>query len=207
MPKVCNHLLADGQRKTSVDGAAVSRPVVVREQVSIRASGVAGSADGRGARGGCVSGLNRKAILGELGVRAHVDARQVPEDGVDGLGVLELQHILLVGVGRQLDGDTTSVGVELPGLGVDTTVGGENQHGTGDVGHGPGVDVDIQVVGNQNGTASSDVVAADLVGQAVRERGGHGSEGGSNAESLGEHHLDQRVYVEDSELKNVVIGR
>jgi len=192
----CNHLLADSQGQAGVDGAAVSGAVIGRHKVGSIASIITSLADGRGAGGGRVGGQNSETVLGELGVDAHVDAGEIPEDSVGGLGVLELQDISLVGVGGQLDGDTAAVGVGLPGLAVGTTVGSQDLHGTDDVGDGPGVDVVGQVVGDQDGaTSGHGVVAADHVVHAGRKGRGQGSEGSGNAESLSEHHFDKSDVV------------
>lgn len=187
----CNHLLANSEGQAGIDGAAVSGVVISRDEVGSIASIIASLADGRGAGGGRVGGQNSKTVLRELGVATHVDAGEIPEDGVGGLGVLELQDISLVGVGGQFDGDTAAVGVGLPGLAVGTTVGGQDLHGTDDVGDGPGVDVVGQVVGDQDGATSGDgVVAADHVVHAGGQSRGQSSEGSGNAESLGEHHFE-----------------
>lgn len=161
-------------------------------QVGSGATRVSGLANSRRAGLGVATRVrrqDREAVLGELGVSTHVDARQIPEDGVSALGVLELEDIGLAGVGGQLDGDTTAVRVGLPVLTVGTTIGGQGLHGANVRRNGPGVHVLVQVVGNQDGPGSRNgVVAAD---QHARRKGrGHSGEGGSQAECLSEHHLD-----------------
>lgn len=193
----CNHLLADSQGQAGVDGTAVGGVVISRDEVGSIARLVTSLADGRGAGGGGVGGQDSETVLGELRVGTHVDAGEIPEDSVGGLGVLELQDIGLVGVGGELDGDAAAVGVGPPGLAVGTAVGSQDLHGTDGVGDGPGVDVVAQVVGDQDGATGGDsVVAADHVvhvhaGGQSRSQSGKGS---GNAESLGEHHFwDKRV--------------
>lgn len=187
-------LLANVQRQTGVDGAAVGGVVVSGLEVGGSAGSVTGLADsGRAGRRLALGGEHREAVLGELGVGAHVDAGEIPEDGVGGLGVLELQHVGLAGVGGQLDGDAAAVGVGAPGLGEGAAVGAEGLHGADVLRDRPGVDVLVQVVGDQDGAAGGDgVVAADVVVQvqARGEGGGQGGEGGGEAEGLGEHHFD-----------------
>lgn len=168
----------------------MSGVVIGRNEIGSRASIVTSLADGRGAGRGRVGGQDGETVLGELRVGAHVDAREIPEDGVGGLGVLELQDISLVGVGGQLDRDTAAVGVGPPGLAVGTTVGRQDLHGADLVGDRPGVDVVAQVVGDQNGATSGDgVVAADHAVHAGGEGRGQSSKGSGNTESLGEHHF------------------
>lgn len=180
-------LLADGQRETSVDGAAVGGVVISRLEVSGRASGVASLADGLGARGRLISGLDGETKVGELGAGAHVDTGEIPEDSVTGFGVLELEDVVLLRVGGQLDGDTTAVGVGLPLLGVLATVGRDDLHGANLISDGPGVDVLVEVVGDLDAAAGGTITANDAVGEGR----GNGGEEGSKAERLGEHHLDR----------------
>lgn len=187
----CNHLLADSQGQSGVDGAAVSGVVISRNEIGSIASIITSLADGRRASRGRVSGQDSETELGELRVGAHVDARQIPEDSVGGLGVLELQDIFLVGVGGQLDRDTAAVGVGLPGLAVGTAVGSQGLHGTDGVGDGPGVNVLAQVVGDQDRATGGDgVVAANHVVHAGGEGRGQSSKGSGDTESLGEHHFE-----------------
>jgi len=164
----------------------VGSVVISRLEVSRRASGVTSGADSLGARGSLISGLDGETKFGELVAGFHVDTREIPEDGVTGFGVLELEDVVLLRVRSQLDGDTTAVGVGLPLLGVLATVGGDGQHGTNLVGDRPGVDVLIEVVGDLDAAGGS-VTANDAVGEGR----GNGSEEGSEAERLGEHHLDR----------------
>lgn len=96
------HLLTDGQGQAGINGAPVGSVVIGRLEVGGSTVGVTGLADSsragsRVAAG--VGGQDREAVLGELGVGLHVDAGEIPEDGVCALGVLELQHVRLRGVG------------------------------------------------------------------------------------------------------------
>lgn len=185
-----NLRVADGDGETGVDGAAVSGVVIGGLEVGLLAGIIVGLA--AGSRAGLVvaavvGGLDGEAVLLEDGVGVHVDAGQVPEDGVAGLGVLELQHIRLVLVRGQLDGDTAAVGVGAVLLGEGAAVGGDGLHGTGLVGDGPGVDVLVQSVGDQDLAAGGGGVAAD---DGRGQSRGQRSEGGSKANSLGEHHFE-----------------
>lgn len=186
-------LLADVQGQAGVDGAAVGGVVIRRDEVGIRAGGVTGLADGLGARRGLAHGReDGEAELGELGVDAHVDAGHVPEDGVGGLGVLELEHVALVLGGGQLDGDAAAVRVGAPLLRVGAAVGRQGLHGADIFRDRPGVDVMGQVVGDQDrARRGNGVVAADVGVDARGEGGGQGGEGGGEAEGLGEHHFDR----------------
>ena len=157
-------------------------------EVSGGAGGVTSLANGLGASGGLISGDDREAEVGELVVASlHVDAGHVPEDGVAGLGVLELEDIVLVLVEGQLDRDTAAVGVGAPGLGVDAAAALDGLHGTDVAGHGPGVDVLGEVVGDLDTAA----VTADHALHTLGKGRGDGGEEGSKAESLGEHHLER----------------
>lgn len=186
--------LAKVKSQTGVDGAAVGSLIVGGIQVGGSAGGITGSADSGGARIGLtLGGQDGETVGGELGARLHVDAGQIPEDGVGGLGVLELEHIGLAGVGGQLDGNTTTVGVGLPGLRVGTAVGSQGLHGANNVGHGPGVDIHVQVVGDQDGATGGDGVVTTnhhAGGQSSSQSG----KGSGNAESLGEHHFDREGW-------------
>lgn len=187
------HLLSQSNRQAGIDRAAVSGMVIGRLQVSSSAVGVTSLADGsraRGLVGATVGGLDGETVLGELGAGSHVDAREIPEDGVGGLGVLELEDIGLALVCGQLDGDTTTVRVGLPLLGVGTTVCLEGLHRTDVVGDRPGVDVLVEVVGDQDATAGGLGVALDNWDSAGGKGRSQGSEDSSHAESLSEHHFE-----------------
>ena len=74
-------LLPNLHLKVGVVGAAVSGMIIGGNEICSGASGVASMADsGRAAAAG-LAGLDSEAVLGELGVAFHVDAREVPEDG------------------------------------------------------------------------------------------------------------------------------
>lgn len=178
----------------------MSGAVICGLEVGSGASAVTGLADGaRAGRRLALGGEDGEAVLGELGVGLHVDARQIPEDGVGDLGVLELEHVRLAGGGGQLDGDAAAVGVDAPGFRVGAAVGGERLHGADVVRHRPGVDVRVQVVGDQDAAAGGGgLIAADH--HAGREGGGQSGEGSCQAESLGEHHVDGRKDVETERL-------
>lgn len=183
-------LLANGQTKASINGATVSGMVISRLEVGRSTVGITSLADGLRARVGSANGGNNsETVLGELRASTHVDAGKVPEDGVTGLGVLELENIGLVGVGGQLDGDTTAIGVGLPGLLVGTTTRLDSLHGTDILSDGPGVDVTVQGVGDLDAAASRGSLIA-----ANHHAGGQGSsqssEESGEAESLGEHHFE-----------------
>lgn len=187
----------------------MSGSVIGRLEVSSGAAGIAGLANSRRAGSRLARGRqDGKAVLGEFRVGAHVDAGQIPEDGVGGLGVLELEHVGLVRGGGQLDGDTTAVGVGAPALGEGATVGGEGLHGTDVAGDGPGIDVLIEVVGNQHGaTGGHGVVTSSQLHARGKGRGQSG-EGSGKAESLGEHHFDNEgVRLEVLCLRDLQLKR
>lgn len=166
--------------------------IISRLEVGSGTGAVTGRADGRRAiiRVPAVGRQDGETVLGELGVGLHVDAGQIPVDGVGALGVLELEHVGLVGIRGKLDGDTTAIGVGSPGLGIGTTVGREGLHGADIIRDGPGVDVLSQVVGDQDSsTGGLGVIALDH--HAGRKGRGQSSKGSSQAESLGEHHVDE----------------
>lgn len=156
--------------------------VVLRLEVGIGTALVPSVAVDRRAVSTSRGGLNGEAVIGKLGVGTHVNARHVPEDGVTALGVLELKHIGLVGLGGQLNGDTTAVAVGLEWLRVGTAARREGLHVTGSIGDRPRVDVVFQVVDDFNTAA---VTSLDGVGESCRES----SEGSSETE-LGEDHFE-----------------
>lgn len=182
----------DVQDEVVLRRASVSGVVIGRDQIGIGASRVARSTGGSGA-GAIVRG-DGEALGGELRAGTHVDAREIPEDRVTGESVLELEDIGLGRLGGELDGDTTAVGVGLPGLRVGATVGLEGDHGDiRIVGNGPGIEVAAQVVDNGDSTASGLSGSGSVGGTGddlSRERGGNSSKDGSKTEDLGEHHLD-----------------
>lgn len=142
----------------------------------------------RRAVGTSLGGLNGEPVVGELGVGTHVNARHVPEDGVTALGVLELEHVGLVGMGGNLDGDTTAVAVALPWLRVGTAARREGLHVSGSIGDRPRVDFVFQVVDDFNtaaATSGGGVAGLDGVGESCRES----SESSSETE-LGEDHFE-----------------
>lgn len=140
--------------------------------------------------------LNRKPVLGELGVSAHVDARHVPVDGVTALGVLELQDVVLVRLGGQLDGNTAAVAVGLPGLGVGATVRREGLHFSSSIGDGPRVDVEPHVVDNFDAAVAGGGAVTGLDGTVGEGRSEGGQGGSDETELVEEHHFVCVVVVE-----------
>lgn len=183
--------------------ASVGGMVISRDQVSIGASRVASSAGGIGARR--VIRADGEALLSELGAGAHVDAGEIPEDGIAGKSVLVLEDIGLARLGGELDGDTTTIGVGLPALRVGTTVSGKGDHLADLVRNRPGIEVTAQVVNDGDttrGGLSSTVgrtAEVDNLRSRGRERRGHCSEGSSKTEDVGEHHFDCLCLVEESD--------
>lgn len=160
-------------------------------EVRSGASGVTGLANSRGASGGLIGRHDGEALVGELvAAGLHVNARHIPEDGIASLGVLELEDTDLLWLEGQLDRDATAVGVGAPCLGVGATVARDGLHGTDVAGHGPGVDVLGQVVGDRDTAAitADDARAADHLLGKGRNNGGEES---GKAEGLGEHHLER----------------
>lgn len=158
--------------------------VVVRgDQIGRRAGKVTGLADGIDAL--ITAGGHGEANLGEEGALAHVDARQIPEDGRRGEGVLELQDLVLVGLGRDLDADATPAGVDAPVLNVGAA-GVQGHHLAHILADGPQVEFAVHVVHDGDTTArvSRGGRTADI------EREGRGQSGQSTErEDLGEHHF------------------
>lgn len=188
--KVVDILVADGDGEGGVDGAAVGSVVVLGLQVGFGARVVTGMAVDAGAVLRGLRGLDAEAVLGELGVAAHVDAGHVPEDGVTALGVFELEDIILVGIGSQLDGDTTAVAVGLPLLRVRATARREGLHVSGTSRNGPRVDVVLHVVGDGDTTT----ISTTLLRHSSGEGRGEGSQSGEETE-LVEHHCEENVDV------------
>lgn len=168
---------------------AASGLVVVRNEVGIRAGRVARSAGGGLALG--VVGGDSEADLGEQGVGAHVDARQVPEDGGVGQGVLELQDVGLAGGGGHLDRDATAVGVDAPVLGVALTLGDGHHRGVEVIRHGPQIDGLVHVVVDGHTTTRRRRGSA-VGGANQRERRGRRGQKSGNTEDLSELHFDGR---------------
>lgn len=153
--------------------------------VRLRAVSVTGIASDSGA-GGIVGG-DGETVGDENGGLVKVDGRHVPPDGLVLLGVLELQNGDLVGVSSELDGDTTTVGVDLPVLVVSTTLGLKGLHVLADVGGGPEVDGLVQVVVDlDTGATSSGGGGNHIRGGGASDHGGRGSPGGgSNGSGVG----------------------
>lgn len=189
-------LVANVHGEGSVDRAAVSSVVILGLQVSLSALGVTSLAVDRRAVAVGLGGLDGEAVLGELGVAAHVDARHVPVDGVAGLGVLELQDVILVGLGRQLDGHAAAVAVLAPRLMVGTTARRKGLHISSTTGDGPRVDSVVQVVDDLDAAAAAAAGGAGSVAglDAVGEGCGEGSKEGSSETELGEHHFERREW-------------
>lgn len=174
--------------------------VVGRVEVGIGALRVASRADHGGAAAAGLAGLDGEAVLGEFGVGANVDARHVPEDGGVGDSVLVLEDIGLVGLGGQLNRNTTAAGRRLPVLRVGAAAGGEGLHVSSIAADRPEVDVLVKVVLDGHAAAARRAAAAGgrggrgrggrAIARGVGKRGSQGSEGGRKAESLGEHHFE-----------------
>ncbi len=178
-------LRPEGEDEAGVDGAAVGGMVVLGLEVGLGTRSIAGMAVDSGAVVTGLAGRNVEAVLSEGGSRTvHVDAGHVPEDGVTTLGVLKLKHISLVLAGGKLDGDTTAIGVGLPGFSVGSAARREGMHVANTIGNRPRVDVGIHVVDDGDTAAA---VTSD--NGRLRESRGEGSKSSSN-ESLGEHHFD-----------------
>lgn len=166
--------------------------VIGREEISISAGSVARLASGRRAVVGVI-GSNGETSSGEGRVAVHVDARKIPEDSGVREGVLVLQDIRLVWGGGQLDGDTATVGVETPVLGVTLTTGSESYHlDIGGVADRPEVDGLAHVVDNIDTTSGAVVTAL----HGSRESRSQGTERGDGSNGLGEYHFGYVVQKE-----------
>lgn len=163
--------------------------VVLGLQVGFGTRLVASMAVDTGAVLAGLGGLDAEAVLGELGVASHVDARHVPEDGLAALGVFELQDIVLAGISSQLKRHTTAVVVGLPLLGVRATARREGLHVSSTTGNGPRVDVGLHVVGDCDTTAAT-ALGRHGSGESRSESG----QGGEETE-LVEHHFEENVVV------------
>ena len=153
-----------------------------------------------------LGGLDREAVLGELGVAAHVDARHVPEDGVAAFGIFELQDIVLAGGGGQLDGHATAVAVGLKLFRVGAAARREGLHVSSTTRDGPRVDVLPQFVENLHAAAAATAgLVTSLDGHGVGEGRSESGQGGEETE-LGEHHFESGSFGRECGLeKNVVV--
>lgn len=183
--------------------------VVGWDEVGGGARGVARLADGGRAVTARLAGLDGEAELGELGVGSHVDVGKIPVDRIAADGVLELQHVRLVGAGGNLEGDTAAARRCLPVFGVGATVGADRVHVVvGAAADGPDVHVLVQVVPELHSAVAAAAAAAGSRAWAGRRRGGFADgaastramggvrdgrsescEGGRKAEGFGEHHF------------------
>lgn len=102
--------------------------VVIREEVGSSTGNVSRSTSGTWTAAGVVIG-DGKTNGGEEIVDAHIDARQIPEDGVTRQSILVLQGIRDVRSARHLNGDTTSIGIQTPLLRVGAAGGNGNHLG------------------------------------------------------------------------------
>jgi hypothetical protein len=185
------NLVTQAQLERGIDRAAVRSMVILRLEVSLGARRVASSAVDAGAVGASLARLDGETVLGEAGVGAHIDAGHVPEDGVAGLGVLELQHVGLILGHGQLDGDAAAVVVALPRFLVVAAARREGMHVTDSIRHRPRVDGGIQVVDDVDAAAAvatSDGAGGGAVGGGVQVVGKGRGESGHEREGL-EHHF------------------
>lgn len=172
-----------GQGEAGVNGAAVGSVVVIGLLVGLLAVGVASRAGHGGAVAATRGGNDAEAVFDEVGVGAQVDGGHVPEDGVAGLGVLELQDVGLGLGGGELDGNATAVVVGLPAAGVGSAARRKGLHVTDSIRNRPRVDVGSNVVDNGDTTTSG--VLATGVGEGRSE-----TSHGGNESSLEEHLVD-----------------
>lgn len=179
--------------------AGVGGPVVVRKQVGGSTGNVTRSASGRLA--GRVGGGDGETHGGEFRVVTHVDAGEIPPDGRVLVGVLVLENVGLFRAEGHLDGDTSSVGVGAPVLGVGLTAV-EGVHVAGFIGDRPEVDGLVHVVDNLDSVAGDvgalltshqlAVHGVSMVAHIVavvdsRESSCNGAESSEQSEGLGEH--------------------
>ena len=161
--------------------------IISRLEVSRRASGITSRADSRRASRRLIGWLDSESGGGKHTTRAQINTGQIPVDSVTGLGVLELEDVLLPGVEGELNRDATAVRVGAPILRVDATAAAEDQHRADVVGHGPGIDVLLEVIDDRDTTAA-------LAGHYIMGKSrGNGGKEGSKAESLSEHHFESRT--------------
>lgn len=156
--------------------------------VSSLAVGITGITRSRGTAG--VAGSSGEASLDEVRGRVHVDGRQVPEELLAVLGVLELQNGVAGLGGGELDGDATAVGVGAPFLGVLAAAGGHGLHVAGLGGGAPEVDVLVEVVDDLH-VAGAGIVTSD---DGLGERSSGGSEDAGD-QDVGEEHFGRCVVL------------
>lgn len=163
----------------------MSSLVVIGLEVGLSALSVTSLAVDRRAVVTLLGRSDGESVLGESRVTAEVDAGHDPVDGVTTLSVLELEDIGLALSGGQLDGDTTTVVVGLPGLGVATTARRKGMHVTDSIRNRPRVDGSVaHVVGDgdaagaRRGTVATNHVVAEGVGKSRGSGGQSGSEDG-----------------------------
>ena len=158
--------------------------VVLGLEISLGAVGIARMAVDSRASLGDMGRLNSEAVLGEHRIIGHVNAAHVPVDGIAVLGVLELEHILLLLGGRELDANTTAVVVGAPAFLVVSTARREGMHVTDSISDRPRVDGRIQVVDDVD---ASTIAADNAAVGGSGKRGAKGGQGG-NGNDLGEKH-------------------
>ena len=162
--------------------------VVIRLQVGSRAVAISGLANG--SRALWAAGLDGEPELGELRIGPHVDARHVPEDGVLRAGVLELQHVVLVGNRGQLERNAAAIGIRAPVLLVVAALRRKLMHVSGGVGYGPQVNRDVQVVDDFDATAGT---RDDGGGRVAGGRQGRQGRRGAREKSCQSERLEEHL--------------
>lgn len=145
--------------------------------VGLRAVLITSITSNSGARG--IVGGDGETLLDEQGGLHQVDGGHIPPDGLVLLGVLELQNGGLGGRGGQLDGDTATVGVDLPVLVVGTILFDGN-HVAGGFGGGPEVDGLAEVVDDVDTGAAGGSGGLNDVGGGAGDNGRRGGPGGGH---------------------------
>jgi hypothetical protein len=172
---------ANVERHLSARRTTVGGVVIGGDQIGIGAVRVARSARGRRAVGIVGSDIEARSSKSRAG--AHVDAREIPEDGVALKSVLVLQNVFLFGLHGHLDRDAAAVGVGAPVLRVGAAGIQGNHIVAGGVADGPEVDVLLHVVGDIDTAA---ITALD----GVREGRSKAAKGSEESENSGELHCD-----------------
>lgn len=127
----------------------------------------------------------------KFGVAAHVDAGEIPEDSLSPSGVLELQDIGLALRGGQLDRDTATIRVVLPGRGEGAAATLKGLHFPGNIRDLPSVDSAVQFVDDLETAAVAALTTLQCASVASRQSQSESSEGREKAKSLGEQHFDR----------------
>jgi len=185
--------LAQSKSVLSASGARVGINVIrvlVRLQ-TVRVTSLAGSSGAA-----VIVGLDGEAGGNEIRIRVEVDGGQIPVKLVAFESVLELEDAVLALGGGELDRDTTTVGVGLPGLVAGAAVGVNGLHGAGLGGSVPDVDGLVHVVDDLEATAGggAGTCAGGSAGGLASDRVGTGHGSGSDSKDAGDEDVGEKHF-------------